>query len=213
MGLFFLSLLILLCSTSALGAIYETFEELPTLDFDFIIVGGSCYSSQNALLLTPSIRRNGGKCRRESFDRGLRYLCARPRSGWIVGAASLKLFNVNFVYRTKDVLLAQVPFFCPEASPATPLDWNFTTTEQPGFNGRSITYPRGYGLGGSSAISTSLYLCAKCPVTDTQPDYLLYTRGSSQDYDRYAQISGDPGWGWEALQPYFLKVSDVSCFS
>lgn len=36
---------------------------------------------------------------------------------------------------------------------------------------------------------------------------MLYTRGSSQDYDRYAQISGDPGWGWEALQPYMREAS------
>ncbi|KAK0460465.1 aryl-alcohol-oxidase from pleurotus Eryingii [Desarmillaria tabescens] len=34
---------------------------------------------------------------------------------------------------------------------------------------------------------------------------MFYSRGSSQDYDRYAQISGDPGWGWEALQPYIRK--------
>ncbi|KAK0217032.1 aryl-alcohol-oxidase from pleurotus Eryingii [Armillaria fumosa] len=89
---------------------------------------------------------------------------------------------------TANVLLSQVPFFCPQITPGTPWDWNFTTTEQPGLNGQSIPLPRGYGLGGSSAVN-----------------YMAYTRGSSQDYDRYAKISGDPGWGWEALQPYFRK--------
>lgn len=56
---------------------------------------------------------------------------------------------------TADVLVSQVPFFCPQATPNTPLDWNFTTTPQPGFNGRAISYPRGFGLGGSSAVSES----------------------------------------------------------
>lgn len=34
---------------------------------------------------------------------------------------------------------------------------------------------------------------------------MIYTRGSSDDYDRYAQISGDSGWSWNSLQPYFKK--------
>ncbi|KAK0199341.1 GMC oxidoreductase-domain-containing protein [Desarmillaria ectypa] len=91
---------------------------------------------------------------------------------------------------TADELLIQVPFFSPDVSSGTAWDWNFTTTEQSGLLGRSISYPRGFGLGGSSAVN-----------------YMLYTRGSSQDYDRYAQISGDPGWGWEALQPYMRKAT------
>ncbi|PBK94035.1 alcohol oxidase [Armillaria gallica] len=88
---------------------------------------------------------------------------------------------------TADVLLSQVPFFSSSVR-GTSLDWNFTTTKQPGLNQRSIAYPRGFGLGGSSAINS-----------------MFYTRGSSQDYDRYARISGDPGWGWDALQPYIRK--------
>ncbi|KAJ7628606.1 aryl-alcohol-oxidase from pleurotus Eryingii [Roridomyces roridus] len=32
-----------------------------------------------------------------------------------------------------------------------------------------------------------------------------YVRGSKDDYDRYAAVSGDPGWGWDAMQPYFRK--------
>ncbi|KAK0459380.1 alcohol oxidase [Desarmillaria tabescens] len=93
---------------------------------------------------------------------------------------------------TADVLLSEVPFFCTSITPRTPWDWNFTTTEQPGLNGRSVLFPRGFGLGGSSAVNC-----------------MFYTRGSSQDYDRYAQISGDPGWGWEALQPYIRKNERV----
>ncbi|KAK0205613.1 hypothetical protein DFS33DRAFT_1259271, partial [Desarmillaria ectypa] len=51
---------------------------------------------------------------------------------------------------TEDVLLSQVPFLCPQITLDTPWDRNYTTTKQPGLNGRSISFPRGYGLGGSS---------------------------------------------------------------
>ncbi|KAK0229850.1 alcohol oxidase [Armillaria nabsnona] len=147
--------LLILCS-SAFGAIYERFEDLPTLNFDFIIVGGGTAGNVLANRLTEN--------------------------------DNVSVLVLEAGGSTADVLLSEVPFFCVSATPGTLLDWNFTTTEQPGLNGRSIPFPRGFGLGGSSAVN-----------------YMFYTRGSSQDYDRYAQISGDPGWGWEALQPYVLK--------
>ncbi|KAL0577510.1 hypothetical protein V5O48_004496, partial [Marasmius crinis-equi] len=34
---------------------------------------------------------------------------------------------------------------------------------------------------------------------------MLYTRGSSEDFDRYAVITEDPGWSWDSLQPYIRK--------
>ncbi len=207
MDLSLLSLFIL-CSTNALSAIYETLEELPTFDFNFIIIKSLYYSSssQDILSLTPSTRQNSGKCPCKLFGRGPWYLCAHPQSGWIISGTSLKPLDVNILYRTEDVLLSQLPFFCPQVTSNTPLDWNFTTTKQPGLNGHSITYPRGYGLEESSAISTSLYTFVQNTwLLMCMSDYMLYTRGSSQDYDCYAQIGGDPGWGWEALQPYFLR--------
>ncbi|KAG6917872.1 hypothetical protein DXG01_000642 [Tephrocybe rancida] len=36
-------------------------------------------------------------------------------------------------------------------------------------------------------------------------DFMGYTRGSSDDYDRYARLTGDSGWSWDRLQPYFRK--------
>ncbi|KAJ3513761.1 hypothetical protein NLJ89_g2770 [Agrocybe chaxingu] len=81
-----------------------------------------------------------------------------------------------------------IPFWCPTLTPFTQYDWNYTTVPQPGLGGRSIPYMRGRVLGGSSSVN-----------------YLVYTRGTSEDYDRYASLSGDPGWGWNALQHYFKK--------
>ncbi len=37
-------------------------------------------------------------------------------------------------------------------------------------------------------------------------DFMAYTRGSFEDWDRYAKVSGDPGWSWNAMQKYFRRV-------
>lgn len=37
-------------------------------------------------------------------------------------------------------------------------------------------------------------------------DYCVWTRGPADDYNRLAKISGDSGWNWNNLLPYFKKV-------
>jgi choline dehydrogenase-like flavoprotein len=34
---------------------------------------------------------------------------------------------------------------------------------------------------------------------------MFYTRAASDDYDKYAELTGDDGWSWDSLQPYFAK--------
>ncbi|KAJ7890707.1 pyranose dehydrogenase [Mycena leptocephala] len=36
-------------------------------------------------------------------------------------------------------------------------------------------------------------------------DGMAYTRGSEDDYNRFAAVTGDPGWSWDSLLPYFFK--------
>ncbi|KAJ7105431.1 alcohol oxidase [Mycena crocata] len=81
-----------------------------------------------------------------------------------------------------------VPFFASRSQSMTPQDWNYTTVPQTGLAGRSIPYPRGFVLGGSSSVNT-----------------MAYTRGSKEDYDRFARVSGDEGWSWDHLIPYMRK--------
>ncbi|KAJ7873842.1 alcohol oxidase [Mycena olivaceomarginata] len=81
-----------------------------------------------------------------------------------------------------------VPFFAPRVMPHTPQDWNYTTTSQNGFDGRSVTYNSGLGLGGSSSVN-----------------YMAYTRGSREDYDRWAEVTGNDGWSWDNLVHYMEK--------
>ena len=46
-----------------------------------------------------------------------------------------------------------IPFLCSKLAPSI-VSWNYTTVNQTGLLGRSIAYPRGRTLGGSTAIST-----------------------------------------------------------
>ncbi|KXN85084.1 Choline dehydrogenase, mitochondrial [Leucoagaricus sp. SymC.cos] len=86
------------------------------------------------------------------------------------------------------VLESIVPFFATRAAPFTPWGWNYTTVPQEGLDNRLITYPRGHLLGGSSSVN-----------------FMVYTRGTSDDWNRYAHVSGDKGWKWNAIQPYIRK--------
>jgi choline dehydrogenase-like flavoprotein len=69
-------------------------------------------------------------------------------------------------------------------------DWMFKTESQPGLNGRSLNYPRGKVIGGSSAINA-----------------MVYMRGQAGDYDHWRQL-GLPGWSWDDVLPYFKKHED-----
>ncbi len=70
------------------------------------------------------------------------------------------------------------------------VDWCYKTEPDETMNNRSIRYPRGKTLGGSSAING-----------------LLYIRGQSRDYDIWRQ-SGNTGWGWDDVLPYFIKAEN-----
>lgn len=61
------------------------------------------------------------------------------------------------------------------------LDWGFETAPQAGLHGRSLPWPRGRVLGGTSAIN-----------------FMTWNRASRADYDAWESL-GNPGWGWDGL--------------
>ncbi|KAI1790122.1 alcohol oxidase [Ganoderma leucocontextum] len=77
--------------------------------------------------------------------------------------------------------------------PRSEFDWNFTTTAQVGLDNRPIVYPRGFVLGGSTAINQ-----------------MVFCRGTEDDYARWANATGDDGWSWKKLLPFILKVDRMT---
>ncbi|WP_233234505.1 GMC family oxidoreductase [Bordetella sp. LUAb4] len=69
-------------------------------------------------------------------------------------------------------------------------DWCYRTQPDPGLNGRTLGYPRGRVLGGSSSING-----------------MIYMRGQAADYDSWA-AAGNTGWGWRDVLPYFTRGED-----
>lgn len=69
-------------------------------------------------------------------------------------------------------------------------DWCYRTRADPGLNERSLGYPRGKVLGGSSSING-----------------MIYMRGQSADYDAWAAM-GNTGWSWDEVLPLFKRCED-----
>ncbi|KAJ3739815.1 alcohol oxidase [Lentinula detonsa] len=86
------------------------------------------------------------------------------------------------------VYYIEVPGLQNFTGPGTSYNWNYTSVPQVNLLNNTIPAPRGHVLGGSSSING-----------------MWYTRGSSADYDRWANVTGDQGWLWDELQTYFEK--------
>src|SRR6267378_2132634 len=69
-------------------------------------------------------------------------------------------------------------------------DWMFKTEPEAGLNGRSLNYPRGKVIGGSSSINA-----------------MIYMRGQATDYDHWRQL-GLAGWGSDDVLPFFRRHED-----
>ena len=81
-----------------------------------------------------------------------------------------------------------VGYFKTMHNPAT--DWRYRTEPEPSLNGRSLDWPRGKVLGGSSSING-----------------LLYVRGQAQDFEHWRQL-GNAGWSFDDVLPYFIRAED-----
>jgi choline dehydrogenase len=71
------------------------------------------------------------------------------------------------------------------ADPA--VNWKYQTDPNPGLGGRTMYWPRGRVVGGSSSINA-----------------LVYCRGMPVDFDDWRAM-GNAGWGWDDVLPYFER--------
>ena len=78
------------------------------------------------------------------------------------------------------------------ANPA--VNWMFRTEADASTNGRSIFWPRGKVLGGSSSING-----------------MVYIRGQHEDFDHWRQL-GNTGWSFQDVLPYFRRSEDQQSF-
>jgi choline dehydrogenase-like flavoprotein len=60
-------------------------------------------------------------------------------------------------------------------------DWQFETSPQQGLGGRTLNWPRGKILGGTSALN-----------------FMTWNRACREDYDAWRDL-GNEGWGWDDL--------------
>ena len=70
-------------------------------------------------------------------------------------------------------------------------DWNYDTVPQEHLEGRTVYWPRGKTLGGSSSLNA-----------------MMWVRGFAADYNEWADAAGDR-WSWDALVPYFRRVENT----
>ncbi|KAJ7471447.1 aryl-alcohol oxidase [Mycena galericulata] len=136
--------------------LYTSVSTLPSLSYDFVVVGGGTAGSVVASRLTEN-----------------------PDFSVLVLEAGVS---------NAGVLDSEAPFLVVDMASNPLWSWNFSTTPQFGLGGRTGPYPRAHILGGCSSHNG-----------------MYYTRGSAEDFNRYAAVTGDEGWSWDNLLPYFFK--------
>lgn len=86
----------------------------------------------------------------------------------------------------------QAPFHRYTAAALRPdLDHGYVSEPEPELDGRTITYTRGKGLGGSSILNFGVFLY-----------------GSDEDYNRWSELVGDDEWNWEHAKEIYHAMEN-----
>jgi choline dehydrogenase-like flavoprotein len=148
-------------------------------EFDFIIVGGR-FLFLCFELLSLDVDHNSPNTAGTAGCTLASFLAAdHPRSRILILEAGID--TLSYDLPATDPLVA---FKRPE------LDYGYSTVPQRHLGNRVIPYARGKGLGGSSISN-----------------FMFWTVGSADDYDRWAALVGDDAWSWERVKEGYKEVS------
>ncbi|KAJ7891790.1 aryl-alcohol oxidase [Mycena leptocephala] len=191
-----LALIALISFGTCFGKIYENVAHLPRLEYDFVIVGMEIVLFKGWWNSRPS----GGN-----------RLTENPKISVLVLEAGVS---------NEGVISSTIPFLINDLLLPNIYEWNYTTTPQPGLNGRVLKYLRGQfswrfktnnqfeprlkRTCWEDAVHTVSSFSSNATFSKST-DLMFYTRGPRDDFDRYAKLTGDPGWSWDRIFPYFLK--------
>lgn len=70
-------------------------------------------------------------------------------------------------------------------------DWGFQAEPNPHLDGRALSMAMGKGLGGGSSVNV-----------------MVWARGHRSDWDHFAAVSGDPGWGYESVLDIYRRIEN-----
>lgn len=70
-------------------------------------------------------------------------------------------------------------------------DWGFQAEPNPHLDGRALSMSMGKGLGGGSSINV-----------------MVWARGHRSDWDHFASVSGDRGWGYDAVLDIYRRIEN-----
>jgi choline dehydrogenase-like flavoprotein len=82
----------------------------------------------------------------------------------------------------------QIPFGLSLLSRLKQKNWSYDTQPQAACEGRSLFWPRGKVLGGSSSVNA-----------------MCYIRGDLSDYDEWAELTAEPAWSGEQMLTHFKQ--------
>src|SRR6266702_4654404 len=164
MRLFFFAALFL---KPVFAAVYTDPSTLPNASYTHIIVGGTSkrllYAS--VALSDTCLAGLGGSvlANRLSAKPNNRVLLIEAGPRFVLFFLRLSASRGLMMICTSATVnpFIPIPFLCPTLAPSD-VSWNYTTVPQTGLEGRSIAYPRGRTLGGSTSISTSCHVRIPC---------------------------------------------------
>ncbi|AHE55714.1 GMC family oxidoreductase [Sphingomonas sanxanigenens] len=70
-------------------------------------------------------------------------------------------------------------------------DWGFAAEPNPHLGGRALSMSMGKGLGGGSSVNV-----------------MVWARGHRSDWDHFAAVSGDDGWGYDAVLGIYRRIEN-----